>query len=63
MNLHPDSIEKLLIAANDLKDVDGRHLGSTMMYKVLSNEFLREYVQPTEEWINKMLYTKEKNNE
>jgi len=59
MNLHPDSIEKLLIAANDLKDVDGRHLGSTMMYKVLSNEFLRKYVQPTEEWINKILYTKD----
>jgi len=59
MNLHPDSIEQLLIAASNMKDEDGRLHGSTMMYKVLSNEFLNEYVKPTEEWINKILNGKD----
>jgi len=59
MNIHPDSIEQLLIAASNLKDEEGRFYGSTMMYKVLSNEFINEYVKPTEEWINKMLYSKD----
>lgn len=58
MNLHPDSVEQLLIAASNLKDEEGRHYGSTMMYKVLSNEFLEKYVHPTEAWITKILYEK-----
>jgi len=59
MNIHPDSVEQLLIAASSLKDNEGRHLGSTMSYRVLSNEFLKDYVYPVEAWIQHILNGKD----
>ena len=55
INIHPDSIEQLLIAASGLKDTEGKRLGSTMSYKVLSNEFLNKYVYPIEAWVQQIL--------
>jgi phosphoribosylpyrophosphate synthetase len=55
MNLHPDSIESLLIAASTLKDEDGNKVSSLIMYEIFSQDFLNQYVRPIDFLVNKIL--------
>jgi hypothetical protein len=55
MNLHPDSIESLLIAASTLKDEDGNKVSSLIMYEIFSQDFLDQYVRPIDFLVNKIL--------
>ncbi len=55
MKFHHDSIEQLLIAANNMKDEQGKWVGSIAMYHILSKEFLKEYVYPIENQIQEIL--------
>lgn len=55
MNLHPDSIESLLIAASTLKDEDGNKISSLIMYEIFSQDFLNQYVRPIDFLVNKIL--------
>lgn len=55
MNLHPDSIESLLIAASTLKDEDGNKISSLIMYEIFSQDFLDQYVRPIDFLVNKIL--------
>ena len=55
MKFHPDSIEQLLIAANNMKDEQGNWAGSMAMYRILSTQFLHEYVFPIEDKLQEIL--------